>query len=184
MLIPRLNSPQKYDYTPNLVAHLVDHPDDMALGGRRQQCSFVFTDIAGFTSLMEDLDPAHAVSLLNAYLDRMIAIAFAHGGTLERIIAVSPDRLSIYNYAHLPTLFKPQRRILDADLPAPEARLEILSLAIDKLTDAGYVVVAKRGSERRDDLRKTTWLSLTPAGRAAFTGHVAALRSLLPEGVS
>ena len=59
-----------------------------------------------------------------------------------------------------------------------------LSKQVKILTDAGYVVVAKRGSERRDDLRKTTWLSLTPAGRAAFTGHVAALRSLLPEGVS
>jgi oxygen-independent coproporphyrinogen-3 oxidase len=71
--------------------------------------------------------------------------------TLDRVLSVSPDRLSIYNYAHLPTLFKPQRRILDADLPAPEARLEILSLAIDKLTDAGYVFIGMDHFAKPDD---------------------------------
>ena len=61
--------------------------------------------------------------------------------TLDRVIAANPDRLSVYNYAHLPTLFKPQRRILDVDLPTPDKRLQILSLAIKKLTDAGYVFI-------------------------------------------
>jgi oxygen-independent coproporphyrinogen-3 oxidase len=61
--------------------------------------------------------------------------------TLERVLAANPDRLSIYNYAHLPALFKPQRRILDADLPTPDERLRILALAIDKLTAAGYVFI-------------------------------------------
>jgi oxygen-independent coproporphyrinogen-3 oxidase len=41
-----------------------------------------------------------------------------------------PDRVSIYNYAHLPSLFKPQRRILEADMPSADARLQILALAI------------------------------------------------------
>jgi adenylate cyclase len=72
--------------SPNRVAHLVDHPDDMALGGLRQTCSFVFTDLAGFTTLMERIDPVQAVSLLNAYLEGMIAIAFRHEGTLDRIV--------------------------------------------------------------------------------------------------
>lgn len=72
--------------SPNLVQHLVSHPGQLELGGRRQECSFIFTDLAGFTSLMENIDPAQAVSLLNAYLDRMIAIAFSHNGTLDRIV--------------------------------------------------------------------------------------------------
>lgn len=72
--------------SPNLVQHLVSHPGQLELGGRRQECSFIFTDLAGFTSLMEKIDPAQAVSLLNAYLDRMIAIAFSHNGTLDRIV--------------------------------------------------------------------------------------------------
>lgn len=72
--------------SPNLVQHLVSHPGQLELGGRRQECSFIFTDLAGFTSLMEKMDPAQAVTLLNAYLDRMIAIAFSHNGTLDRIV--------------------------------------------------------------------------------------------------
>ena len=72
--------------SPNRVAYLVEHPEGMALGGRRQTCSFVFTDLAGFTELMEGIDPAQAVSLLNAYLDQMVAIAFRHEGTLDRIV--------------------------------------------------------------------------------------------------
>lgn len=72
--------------SPNRVDHLVDNPDAMELGGRRQECSFIFTDLAGFTSLMERIDPGAAVALLNAYLDEMIAIAFRHEGTLDRIV--------------------------------------------------------------------------------------------------
>ena len=72
--------------SPNRVAHLVDNPDAMELGGRRQDCSFIFTDLAGFTTLMESMDPGEAVALLNAYLDEMIGIAFKHEGTLDRIV--------------------------------------------------------------------------------------------------
>ena len=72
--------------SPNLVSHLVDNPGQLVLGGRRQQCSFIFTDLAGFTSLMERTDPGEAVSLLNDYLDGMIGIVFRHEGTLDRIV--------------------------------------------------------------------------------------------------
>lgn len=72
--------------SPNLVAHLVEHPEQLELGGRRQECSFIFTDLAGFTSLMEKIDPVEAVALLNKYLDEMIAIAFSNDGTLDRIV--------------------------------------------------------------------------------------------------
>ena len=72
--------------SPNLVDYLIAHPDALVLEGRRQRCSFVFTDLAGFTRLMETMDPATAVGLVNGYLDRMIAIAFEHDGTLDRIV--------------------------------------------------------------------------------------------------
>lgn len=72
--------------SPNLVDYLIAHPDALVLEGRRQRCSFVFTDLAGFTQLMEGMDPATAVGLVNGYLDRMIAIAFEHDGTLDRIV--------------------------------------------------------------------------------------------------
>ncbi len=63
------------------------------------------------------------------------------GVTLDRVIAADPDRLSIYNYAHMPMLFKPQRRIHEEDLPAPEEKLDILGMAVEKLTSAGYVYI-------------------------------------------
>lgn len=72
--------------SPNRVSHLVQHHDDLELGGHRRQCSFIFTDLAGFTTLMEKTDPGEAVAMLNAYLDGMIAIAFRHQGTLDRIV--------------------------------------------------------------------------------------------------
>ena len=61
--------------------------------------------------------------------------------TLDRIIAIQPDRIALYSYAHLPTVFKPQRRILSEDLPSAEAKLQIMLLAIRRLTDAGYVYI-------------------------------------------
>ena len=71
--------------------------------------------------------------------------------TLERVIAASPDRLSIYNYAHLPRLFKPQRRIADADLPAPDEKLRMLSLCIARLRAAGYVYIGMDHFAKPDD---------------------------------
>lgn len=61
--------------------------------------------------------------------------------TLDKVIAARPDRLSIYNYAHLPHLFKTQRQINEADLPTLDDKLNILSLAIQKLSEAGYVYI-------------------------------------------
>jgi oxygen-independent coproporphyrinogen-3 oxidase len=61
--------------------------------------------------------------------------------TLDQILEVDPDRLSVFNYAHLPERFKPQRRINDEELPPPQEKLDILQMTIDKLSAAGYVYV-------------------------------------------
>jgi oxygen-independent coproporphyrinogen-3 oxidase len=58
--------------------------------------------------------------------------------TLERVIAMRPDRLAVYGYAHMPRLFKAQRQIRTAELPNSGERLSLLQLAIDKLCGAGY----------------------------------------------
>ncbi|WP_131111533.1 oxygen-independent coproporphyrinogen III oxidase [Sulfuricystis thermophila] len=82
-------------------------------------------------------------------LPKQNVISFNH--TLDEVIKLSPDRLSIYNYAHLPNLAKPQRRINEADLPSPEAKLQILQLAIRRLTDAGYVFIGMDHFAKPDD---------------------------------
>ncbi len=71
--------------------------------------------------------------------------------TLERIIEVGPDRLSVFNYAHLPQIFKPQRRIEVGELPPPEVKLEILHMTAGKLADAGYVYIGMDHFARPDD---------------------------------
>lgn len=58
--------------------------------------------------------------------------------TITQIIALSPDRLSLFNYAHLPSRFAPQKRINEADLPSPEDKLTMFKNAITALNQANY----------------------------------------------
>jgi len=72
--------------------------------------------------------------------------------TLDQVIELGPERLSLFNYAHMPHLFKTQRQIDASQLPAPEAKLQMLHMAIDRLCEAGYVYIgmdhfAKPGDE-------------------------------------
>jgi oxygen-independent coproporphyrinogen-3 oxidase len=61
--------------------------------------------------------------------------------TLSSVLEMRPDRLAIYNYAHLPQRFKGQRMIKDAQLPPPQAKLEIFHHTIDRLGATGYEYV-------------------------------------------
>ncbi len=58
--------------------------------------------------------------------------------TVDEVINLQPDRLSVFNYAHLPERFLPQRRINSHELPAPADKLEMLHRTIEQLTAAGY----------------------------------------------
>lgn len=71
--------------------------------------------------------------------------------TLDRIIAANPDRVAVYNYAHLPARFKSQRRIRDSDIPAPEVKLQLLGLAVTHLRAAGYVYIGMDHFAREND---------------------------------
>lgn len=71
--------------------------------------------------------------------------------TLDTVIACGPDRLALYSYAHLPSMFKQQRRIAVAELPDPEVKLSLLTMAIARLEAAGYVYVGMDHFARPDD---------------------------------
>ena len=58
--------------------------------------------------------------------------------TLDSVVKMRPDRLAVYNYAHLPDRFKGQRMIREDELPAAEEKLYIMGHAITRLTEAGY----------------------------------------------
>lgn len=76
---------------------------------------------------------------------------FSMTRTLAKVIAANPDRISVYNYAHMPQLFKSQKLIADEDLPTPEAKLDMLGLCIEKLTGAGYVYIGMDHFAKPDD---------------------------------
>lgn len=73
------------------------------------------------------------------------------GLTLDKIIAADPDRLSVFNYAHLPERFKTQRQINAADLPTAAEKLAILQQTIERLTAAGYVYIGMDHFAKPDD---------------------------------
>lgn len=71
--------------------------------------------------------------------------------TLDKVLQAEPDRLSLFNYAHMPTLFKPQRRINDDELPDAQTKLDILQASIEHLGHAGYVYIGMDHFARPDD---------------------------------
>ncbi|MEY3288913.1 MAG: hypothetical protein RLZZ419_1155 [Pseudomonadota bacterium] len=71
--------------------------------------------------------------------------------TIDTILAVAPDRFSIFNYAHMPARFKTQRQINDADMPSAEVKLDILQMVGQKLMAAGYVYIGMDHFAKPDD---------------------------------
>ncbi|PSL14844.1 oxygen-independent coproporphyrinogen-3 oxidase [Marinobacterium halophilum] len=71
--------------------------------------------------------------------------------TLETVIDMSPDRLSVFNYAHLPDRFRSQKHIRAEDLPSAEEKLRILQNSINRLLDAGYVYIGMDHFAKPDD---------------------------------
>lgn len=61
--------------------------------------------------------------------------------TLATVISARPQRLAIYSYAHMPHMFKAQRRIDESQLPSPEDKLGLLKLAVEALEAAGYIYI-------------------------------------------
>ena len=71
--------------------------------------------------------------------------------TLDKVLAASPDRISVYNYAHMPDLFKSQRLIREEDMPSAQTRLDLLGLCIGHLTTHGYVYIGMDHFAKPDD---------------------------------
>jgi oxygen-independent coproporphyrinogen III oxidase len=104
---------------------------------------------------LEILDAARTYGYRSTNIDLIYGLPFqtpdSFKHTLETIITASPDRLSIFNYAHMPHLFPPQRRINDEDLPSPEQKLDILEHTIEQLIQAGYVYIGMDHFAKPDD---------------------------------
>ena len=95
---------------------------------------------AGFQSVNADLIYG---------LPRQTRASFGH--TLDSLIRIAPDRIALYNYAHLPQRFKAQRLIDSRDLPSAEERLQIFLMSMQRLLDAGYVYIGMDHFAKPDD---------------------------------
>jgi len=90
----------------------------------------------------ETIETARAAGFKSVNLDLIYGLPKqtrdSFSRTLDRVLELSPERIALYHYAHLPERFKPQRRIIASELPPPEEKTHIMLDAITRLSEAGY----------------------------------------------
>jgi adenylate cyclase len=153
-------------FSPNLADHLAKHPGTLELHGERRDLSFLSTDLADFTPLVEQLDPTIVVSLMNEYIGGIARIVFDHGGTVDTVVG---------DAVHA---------IFGAPLPQPDhaARAVACALAIDgfarelaaRLTEQAVSIGATRigvhtGSAIVGDFGGESYFHYTALGDAVNT---------------
>ncbi|MHB2152943.1 oxygen-independent coproporphyrinogen III oxidase [Calditrichota bacterium GD2] len=103
----------------------------------------------------QTVDWARELGFQSVNIDLMYGLPFQNAElfkkTLEIILDIDPDRLAVFNYAHLPSIIKHQRLIKDEWLPGPEEKLELLKLSIETLTSSGYVYIGMDHFAKPDD---------------------------------
>ena len=116
-------------FSPNLAQKLASDTDAIDLGGQRREVATLFTDIAGFTALVETLEPSVLGPLLNEYLTGMTDIVFAHDGTVAKIVG---DALHVLFGA-------------PGEQPDHAARAVACALALDEYAEAFRARCHKKG---------------------------------------
>lgn len=141
---------------PAVVEQLVDDPSALSITGKRQEASFVFTDIAGFTTLSEQLASDQLSDVLNAYLDGACEIVQRHQGTVDKFIGDAI--MAIFN-APLPQVDHAQRAVrcaLDLDRYAETFRRQQnekgVPIGITRIgVHCGQATIGNFGSQSRMD---------------------------------
>ena len=134
------------------------------LGFNRVSFGFQDFDSAVQQAVNRVQDREHCLALIPAARRagfRSVAVDLIYGlplqtqtgfaATLDAVAAARPDRVAVYAYAHLPTQFRAQRRIPSEQLPGADLRLRLLTLAVKRLTGAGYLYIGMDHFARPDD---------------------------------
>jgi oxygen-independent coproporphyrinogen-3 oxidase len=99
----------------------------------------------------------------------------SYSKTLDKVLEIAPDRMAVFNYAHVPWMKKHQRVIPVESLPAPEERLQILKAVIERLTGAGYAYIGMDHFARHeDDLTKALEAGTLHRNFQGYTTHAEA----------
>ncbi len=111
--------------------------------------------VQSFESTRDIVEAARKLGFQSVSIDLIYGLPFQTRetmvDTLRQVIVLSPDRISLYNYAHLPERFTPQKRINVIDLPRADEKLSILALAIEQLTTVGYRYIGMDHFAKPDD---------------------------------
>ncbi len=142
--------------TKSVVDELLANPEKIKLGGEKKECTVLFSDVAGFTTISEQLEPEQLVHLLNEYLTEMTNIVFKYDGMLDKyegdaIMAVfgAPVERGNHAYQACATALEMQQRMITMrevwrKQNKPELRMRIG-------INTGLMVVGNMGSESRFD---------------------------------
>lgn len=115
--------------------------------------------LQGFDMTRATIEAARAADFKSVNLDLIYGLPkqtrSTFACTLDRVLDLSPERIALYHYAHLPERFKPQRRIESVDLPSPQEKMGIMLDAIQRLTEAGYQYIGMdHFAKATDDLAR------------------------------
>jgi adenylate cyclase len=142
--------------TKSVVDELLANPEKIKLGGEKKNCTVLFSDVAGFTTISEQLSPEELVHLLNAYLTEMTNIVFKYDGMLDKyegdaIMAVFGAPVSHGNHA-----YNACATAIDMQIKLAKMRKFWRKQGKPELTarigvNTGPMVVGNMGSETRFD---------------------------------
>ena len=137
---------------PRQVKQLQDNPELLKLGGEKKYCTFLFTDVRGFTSLSEKLEPEEVTDIMNRVLTEQVNCIQAHGGMVDKFIgdacmAIFNAPLCIDDHEKRAVAcaqdMRTAIRMLQKELPEP--------IAIGIGVNSGEAVVGNMGSNTRFD---------------------------------
>lgn len=142
--------------SPTVIDQLIQHPERLRLGGERRTISIFFSDIQGFTSISEKLDPIELTRLLNEYLSAMTAIILDEGGTIDKyegdaIVAFWNAPLDVPEHAvkAVRAALLCQKKLADMQ---PKLRQTISTPLLMRIgVNTGIAVVGNMGSDKRFD---------------------------------
>ncbi|MEI6564541.1 MAG: adenylate/guanylate cyclase domain-containing protein, partial [bacterium] len=140
--------------SPVVIEELVQHPERLKLGGELRELSIFFSDVRGFTSISERLNPEQLTGLLNSYLTAMTDIIYRHGGTVDKyegdaIIAFwnAPLTQSDHAIRAVRTALECQEKLTALN---PDYKAQIGAELYQRIgLNSGPVVVGNMGSNQR-----------------------------------
>jgi class 3 adenylate cyclase/CHASE2 domain-containing sensor protein len=144
--------------SPEVVAEISEDPNALQLGGQKRTLSLLFSDLAGFTTLSERMDPQDLLAELNEYLSEMTQIVMDEGGTLDKYIGDAimafwnaPKDLPDHADRAIRTAIIMQRRMDDLNARWRESDPDHETLVVRIGVNSGEVVVGNVGGEERFD---------------------------------